>query len=70
MAGPKRLTRKQLLSALRELQTIIGQIGACYGNDRAPDRADKMHVLVERGFNVALNALSTDPPEEETFIKK
>lgn len=59
----KKKTRADLVKALRELQGVIGQLGACYSNDRAVDRAAAMHVLVERGFNIALEALSTDPPE-------
>ena len=62
----KKKTRSELVKALRELQTVIGQIGACYANDRAVDRAWRMHILVERGFNIAVNALATDPPERQT----
>lgn len=64
----KRKTRADLVKALRELQTIIGQIGACYGNDRQPDRAGRMHVLVEKGFAIAVDALATDPPEDQMIF--
>lgn len=62
-ASVRRHSRAQLVLALRELQGLIGQIGSVYGNDRAPDRADQMQKLCERAFNVAVDALATDPPE-------
>ena len=63
MIARKKKTRGELVKALRELQGLIGLIGAAYGNDRAPDRADKMQALCNQAFNVAVNALATDPPE-------
>jgi hypothetical protein len=63
MSQRKKKTRGELVKALRELQGLIGQIGATYENDRAPDRACRMQVLCEQAFNVAVNALATDPPE-------
>lgn len=59
---PKK-TRGELVKSLRELQKILGSIGGAYGNDRAPDRADRVQTLVDRGFAIAVDALATDPPE-------
>lgn len=62
MSGSRKRTRGELVIALRELQSLVGQIGATYGNDRAPDRADRMQILCDKAFNVAVDALATDPP--------
>ena len=60
-AGKK--TRADLVGALRQLQSLIGSIQGAYLNDRVADRALKVNTLCTEAFNVAVDALSTDPPE-------
>lgn len=66
----KKKTRGELVIALRELQRLIGTIGAVYGNDRSPTRAADMNKLTEKAFNIAVDALATDPPERTRISQK
>lgn len=55
-------SRKQLVQAIRDLQVLVGSIGAAYGNDRDPHRADRIHVLVKQAEELAIRAIAHDPP--------
>jgi hypothetical protein len=55
-------TRKDLLRVIGELQDIIGALGAAYANDRATCRASQIQELEKRGFDLAVQARSFDPP--------
>lgn len=62
----RKLTRGELVRVIRELQTLIGQIEGAYSNDRASDRADKIHALCDVAFNKAIDAIAGDPPERRS----
>lgn len=59
----EKIPRADLLAALRECQHLFGQIQNAYQNDRAPDRANRLHVLYTRGFELCLEVLSHFPPD-------
>lgn len=47
-----------LRKALGEAQGLFGEAEGVYSNDRDPDRADKLHAILRRGFDVCLAAIS------------
>jgi len=57
-------TRGQLLRALGRCQGLFGDINTAYANDRALDRAAVVTAKCIEGFDVCVNALEFDPPQD------
>jgi hypothetical protein len=70
MTKQSKPTRRDLLLVIGELQDLIGHIGACYGNDRGPDRAQLVQDNVERGMRLCILARSFDPPLSGRWPRK
>lgn len=60
-------TRKQLLIALGDCQTLFGQIAAA-ASDRNPHRASDIERLTTKGFDLCLTVRNTEPPIEGTLL--
>jgi hypothetical protein len=62
-------TRKQLLIALGDCQSLFGRIAAAAG-DRNPNRAADLETLTRQGFNLCLKIRNTEPPIGGTLLDK
>jgi len=52
---PKRLSRKQVMKKLGDIQHLIGRAKGEFLNDRDPMRSDKLQKTLDEAFNLALN---------------
>lgn len=61
-------TRKQLLIALGDCQSLFGRITGA-ASDRNPNRAEDIENLTSQGFQLCLKIRSSEPPIEGTLLK-
>lgn len=62
-ARPKKITRRQLLKGIGQLQNLIGKARGDYYNDRAHNRADLMEESLTTALNLCIYLRKDDPPD-------
>jgi hypothetical protein len=60
----KRPTRRQLLQAITELQSLIGRAAATHGNDRDRNGFEKGQKALDEALKLCINAREFDPPTD------
>lgn len=55
-------TRKDLVKTIQRLQDLIGRAKGAAWNDRDPNRMDNIQKPLKEGFDLCVNALSSEPP--------
>ena len=61
-APKKRPGRKKLLHIVAHCQNLFSAISAA-ANDRNPNRAADIEAFTQQGFNLCVNTLQYDPPQ-------
>jgi len=69
LIAAKKLTRKQLMQALGDRQSLFGQIQSA-ASDKNPNRAAEIDGLCKVGFEFCVEVLSTEPPVQGSLIGK